>query len=553
MSSFTLSRSEVLSLVTTDGDLLMTHSAFSDDPEVVIAASRSSVDALLWASPRLREDKAVLLAACSAHGRAIRYTTTLRSDPEVALVAVSQDGDALQMVSKELRDDKTIVLAAVSNSPYALAYASESLRKDVDCVVAALTLKSDVWRCVDAETQKLTKVKQAYGRSKAIEISQQRAKAAAEAGGGGETEQTKNHGGHGSHNSSRARTFVTFLLAAFPTINGPVLDVAGGAGEIACRLSFCHHVPTTTIDVVKSDLVNTLLKRVIPFLPKKWQERLSSLTKEDVMSLHASRLPTQYTGRFDVEEPAIAALLETAGLMIGMHADQVTEPIVAAALRHDVPCAVVPCCVFPNLFKQRRVDGREVRNCEQFVKYLVNLHPSLKAKALPFPGRNVCVYRYAKRLSAELWRPFVADYSKIAILLGRTESSECGDAIFDRITSSGGADLVVFGCYGDQTPSAAMKHLATRLGVCVCVFVLDRLGESLKSEDYATHYLAYSCGVGEEGSATPRTGAEFYLNTTVVSKEKSRVYHLPTDDRELVVQEVEDARKKGYRVEVVEI
>ena len=40
------------------------------DREVVLAAVKSSVDALLGGA---REDKEVLLAACAANGRALRY------------------------------------------------------------------------------------------------------------------------------------------------------------------------------------------------------------------------------------------------------------------------------------------------------------------------------------------------------------------------------------------------------------------------------------------------------------------------------------------------
>ena len=39
----------------------------------------------------------------------------------------------------------------------------------------------------------------------------------------------------------------------------------------------------------------------------------------------------------------------------GMHPDQATESIIDAALLLNLPCAVVPCCVFPSLFPHRRV------------------------------------------------------------------------------------------------------------------------------------------------------------------------------------------------------
>jgi len=41
-------------------------------------------------------------------------------------------------------------------------------------------------------------------------------------------------------------------------------------------------------------------------------------------------------------------------LAVGMHPDQATEPIIDAALALGKPFAVVPCCVFPDLFPHRR-------------------------------------------------------------------------------------------------------------------------------------------------------------------------------------------------------
>lgn len=78
-----------------------------------------------------------------------------------------------------------------------------------------------------------------------------------------------------------------------------------------------------------------------------------------------------------------------------MHPDQVTEAIVDAALLCDKPFAVVPCCVFPNLFPHRKkADGSgPVVSYEDLVKYLQAKHPSIKSCNLPFMGRNVVLYR----------------------------------------------------------------------------------------------------------------------------------------------------------------
>ena len=133
-----LSREEVLAAAKINGDVLMTEGkAYSGDLEIVLAAVENSVDALLWAAPALREDKRVLLTACAANGRALRYTRGLRADKDVALVAVRQDGDSLQF-SSGLRGDKDIVLAACTQNGWALQYASEELRDDDEVVAVAV-------------------------------------------------------------------------------------------------------------------------------------------------------------------------------------------------------------------------------------------------------------------------------------------------------------------------------------------------------------------------------------------------------------------------------
>lgn len=87
-------------------------------------------------------------------------------------------------------------------------------------------------------------------------------------------------------------------------------------------------------------------------------------------------------------------LLETCSLLVGMHPDQATEPIVNAALKYNKPFAVVPCCVFPNLFPDRKLrDGTEVVQYEQFVQYLCEKAEGVRVDFLPVEGRNQVVYR----------------------------------------------------------------------------------------------------------------------------------------------------------------
>ena len=95
----------------------------------------------------------------------------------------------------------------------------------------------------------------------------------------------------------------------------------------------------------------------------------------------------------DVTDP-VGRRLATCDVLVGMHPDQATEAIVDAALALGKPFAVVPCCVFPELFPDRRKpDGGEVRAYVDFVEYLRAKDPEIRIGYLPFEGRSRVLYK----------------------------------------------------------------------------------------------------------------------------------------------------------------
>lgn len=87
------------------------------------------------------------------------------------------------------------------------------------------------------------------------------------------------------------------------------------------------------------------------------------------------------------QDPAQKAILDGASLLIGMHPDQATEPIVNGALQAEKPYAVVPCCVFASLAPERRTpDGEPVVNTKQFIEYLGAKDASSEFANLKFEG-----------------------------------------------------------------------------------------------------------------------------------------------------------------------
>jgi len=115
-------------------------------------------------------------------------------------------------------------------------------------------------------------------------------------------------------------------------------------------------------------------------------------------------LPRQLCARFD--RPfltAHAALWSRVSVVIGLHPDEATEPIVDFALAHRKPFVVLPCCVFPKSNTHRMLrDGSPVLSHEQFCVYLQEKHPSIRRTRLTkMEGRNVLLYYIPDRMLSE--------------------------------------------------------------------------------------------------------------------------------------------------------
>lgn len=97
------------------------------------------------------------------------------------------------------------------------------------------------------------------------------------------------------------------------------------------------------------------------------------------------------------DAPGWQQLYGDCSIIVGLHPDQATEPILQLAVQQQLPFAIMPCCVFPRLFPQRRLqqaDGESVAvvSYEQLVGYLVQ-HGGAQQTVLDFAGANIVVYR----------------------------------------------------------------------------------------------------------------------------------------------------------------
>jgi hypothetical protein len=105
------------------------------------------------------------------------------------------------------------------------------------------------------------------------------------------------------------------------------------------------------------------------------------------------------------ERGDLRGFLASAALMIGLHPDQATEPLVRWATSTRTSWAIIPCCVFAADAPERRLPqepgGRLVASYEDFVEWLEALGNSaargqserVQRCFLPFIGKNQVLYQ----------------------------------------------------------------------------------------------------------------------------------------------------------------
>lgn len=160
-----------------------------------------------------------------------------------------------------------------------------------------------------------------------------------------------------------------------------VIDVGGGRGETAAAISVL--VPSASITLVEP------------------------VARADELRTSGARLRVHFD--YPISNVEVEKAVASATAVVALHADEATEAAVCAAAHRGLPFAVVPCCVFPTVFKSRRQfwrfdpedRKRAVRTYNTFVLYLVERARALGAKdcrtaELPLEGKNIVVYSFGR-------------------------------------------------------------------------------------------------------------------------------------------------------------
>ena len=215
--------------------------------------------------------------------------------------------------------------------------------------------------------------------------------AEAEGEGEGPEEEEDAHGCDGAR-CERNRIFARWILDHFRAqcvgSSCAVLDVAGGRGELSAELhKLTGGTPCTVVDPQEDyrdgaggggDDAAAAPHRSNPVGGHR-RRAAQSLAPGAVIR-------ERFDGSFAEKH---ADVCDACSLVVAMHPDEATEAAVDAALALRKPFAVVPCCVYKQLFpERRRSNGLAVKKYSTFLEYLQRKDPRIQSARLPFVGRN---------------------------------------------------------------------------------------------------------------------------------------------------------------------
>lgn len=119
------------------GDKALAH--YRADKAVVLAAVKTSWEALEFASDELKADREIILQAISGSSDALEFAADeIKADQKIVLHAVSESGDALRFASEILKSNRELVTLAVKDSARNFRFAHESLRSDSEFILSLI-------------------------------------------------------------------------------------------------------------------------------------------------------------------------------------------------------------------------------------------------------------------------------------------------------------------------------------------------------------------------------------------------------------------------------
>jgi hypothetical protein len=195
----------------------------------------------------------------------------------------------------------------------------------------------------------------------------------------GETEEQKRERQLGTEDKGqRAKVFCDWIIdtwgeAALNT--GLILDIAGGRGDLAFELATRRGLHCAVVDPRPAKL-------------KKWQVKYQKKNPQaNIAKYYQDYFNSSFLSSHSIPPSSVQ-------LVVGLHPDEATEPLVAEALSLGLDFCVIPCCVFSSSFPDRRLkDGSSPSSYEQFCEYLKEKDDGIQEVDLQFGGKNKVLFR----------------------------------------------------------------------------------------------------------------------------------------------------------------
>lgn len=127
-------------------------SELKEDIEVIRLACNQSPKAILYVSPRLREDKGFMIDIISREWECLQYAGHFTNDRDIVSVAIARHAYAIQYASNELQNNKDIVMQAVIQDGRCIIYLKKkfgikevynAILYDKDVIMTAVSQNGD--------------------------------------------------------------------------------------------------------------------------------------------------------------------------------------------------------------------------------------------------------------------------------------------------------------------------------------------------------------------------------------------------------------------------
>eukprot|EP00092_Neocalanus_flemingeri_P015598 GFUD01016886.1.p1 GENE.GFUD01016886.1~~GFUD01016886.1.p1 ORF type:complete len:376 (+),score=90.30 GFUD01016886.1:46-1173(+) len=178
--------------------------------------------------------------------------------------------------------------------------------------------------------------------------------------------------------SQRARVYAEWIVEKFGfefLKTGMILDIGGGRGDLSFELVAKLGLDCIVVDPRPQKFKRWQLKFIKKHPSCKLTKHIQDLFNKDFFDIH----------KVD---------LKSIRLVVGLHPDEATEPLVDMAVDFFLNFAVIPCCVFSQDFPLRKLkNGKSPTSYEDFCDFLVEKSSGVENDLLPFVGKNKVLFK----------------------------------------------------------------------------------------------------------------------------------------------------------------